>query len=80
MINNRTVNLKSLQLYLIVGVEKLSKYFGVTVVLNEISFEVPKAVVCGLVGKNGNGKPIFAFIFAGIIKATKGDIYFEDQL
>lgn len=33
-----------------------------------------------LVGKNGNGKPIFAFIFAGIIKATKGDIYFEDQL
>ena len=30
--------------------------------------------------KNGSGKSIFAFIFAGIIKATKGDIYFEDQL
>lgn len=57
-----------------IQVKKLSKHFGVTVALNEISFEVPKGVVCGLVGENGSGKSTFASILAGIIKETSGEI------
>ncbi|TCT15535.1 monosaccharide ABC transporter ATP-binding protein (CUT2 family) [Natranaerovirga pectinivora] len=64
----------------LIRVEKLSKHFGVTIALNEVSFEIPKGVICGLVGENGSGKSTFASIFAGIIEETKGEIYFEDKL
>lgn len=64
----------------LIQVNKLSKHFGVTIALNEVSFEVPKGVVCGLVGENGSGKSTFASILAGIIEQTKGEIYFEGEL
>ncbi len=63
-----------------IRVDKLSKHFGATIALHEVSFEVPKGVVCGLVGENGSGKSTFASILAGIIEETKGDIYFEGEL
>lgn len=64
----------------LIKVNKLSKHFGVTVALNEVSFEVPKGVVYGLVGENGSGKSTFASVFAGIIEGTSGEIYFEGEL
>lgn len=63
-----------------IKVEKLSKHFGVTVALNEVSFDVPKGVVCGLVGENGSGKSTFASVLAGIAEETKGEIFFEGNL
>jgi ribose transport system ATP-binding protein len=64
----------------LIQVNTLSKHFGVTIALNEVSFEVPKGVICGLVGENGSGKSTFASILAGIIEETKGEIYFEGKL
>lgn len=64
----------------LIRVNKLSKHFGATIALNEVSFEVPKGVVCGLVGENGSGKSTFASILAGIVEETKGEIYFEGEL
>lgn len=63
-----------------IKVEHISKNFGVTVALNDVSFTVPQGVVCGLVGENGSGKSTIASIMAGIIKATEGDIYIDGQL
>ncbi|TCK92499.1 monosaccharide ABC transporter ATP-binding protein (CUT2 family) [Natranaerovirga hydrolytica] len=64
----------------LIRVENLSKHFGATVALDEVSFEIPKGVICGLVGENGSGKSTFAFIFAGIVERTKGKIFFEDEI
>lgn len=64
----------------LIQVSKISKHFGITIALNEVSFEVPKGVVCGLVGENGSGKSTFASILAGIIEETKGEIYIEGEL
>lgn len=63
-----------------IQVRKLSKHFGVTVALNEVSFEIPQGVICGLVGENGSGKSTLASILAGIAKETKGELYLEGKL
>lgn len=65
---------------MMIKVNKLSKIFGITIALNEVSFEIPKGVVCGLVGENGSGKSTFASILAGIISETSGEIYLEGEL
>lgn len=64
----------------LIRVNKLSKHFGVTIALNEVTFEVPKGVICGLVGENGSGKSTFASILSGILGETKGEIYIEGEL
>lgn len=64
----------------LIRVNKLSKHFGVTIALNEVSFEIPRGVVCGLVGENGSGKSTFASILAGIADETKGEIYVDGEL
>ncbi len=63
----------------LIKVDQLTKRFGVTVALNKVSFEIPKGVICGLVGENGSGKSTFASIFAGIQKQTSGHLYFEGK-
>lgn len=62
-----------------IEVSKVSKHFGVTVALNEVSFTVPKGLVCGLVGENGSGKSTFASILAGIQDETSGEIFLDGQ-
>lgn len=39
-----------------ISISELSKRYGKKEVLKEISFDVPSATICGLVGKNGSGK------------------------
>lgn len=64
----------------LIQVNQLSKHFGVTIALNEVTFEVPRGVICGFVGENGSGKSTFASILAGILQETKGEIYIEGEL
>lgn len=63
-----------------IQVKKLSKHYGATIALNEVSFEIPRGVVCGLVGENGSGKSTLASILAGITEETNGELYIEGEL
>lgn len=63
-----------------IQVKKLSKHYGATIALNKVSFEIPRGVVCGLVGENGSGKSTLASILAGITEETKGEFYIEGEL
>lgn len=63
-----------------IRVEKMSKNFGITVALNEVSFTIPKGVICGFVGENGSGKSTFSSILAGMQTASKGEIYVDGKL
>lgn len=64
----------------LVEVKNMSKNFGVTVALNDVSFKLPYGKVIGLIGENGSGKSTVSSIISGILTATKGEMMFEGQV
>ena len=63
----------------LVKIEKVSKCFGNARVLNDVSFEIPKRSVLGILGPNGSGKSTLMRIIAGLIKTWDGNIYFDGK-
>ncbi len=60
-------------------VEKLEKVIKKTKIINEISLEVKSAEVVGLLGPNGAGKTTTFYMICGLIDATSGKIYLDNQ-
>jgi ABC-2 type transport system ATP-binding protein len=56
----------------ILSVNNISKNYGRIQALNNVSFEVPKGAVFGILGPNGSGKTTLLGISMDIIKATSG--------
>ena len=63
----------------ILSVEDLSKYFGRVEALKNVSFELERGKILGLVGDNGAGKSTLLKIIAGILKPTTGKIYLNGE-
>lgn len=55
-----------------IEIKNLTKCFGKTKALNEISFSIENGSVFGLVGSNGAGKSTLLRILAGVFKADSG--------
>jgi ABC-2 type transport system ATP-binding protein len=55
-----------------VSVQGLTKRFGNTVAVDNLSFEVPPGVVAGFVGPNGAGKSTTLAVLLGLIRPTAG--------
>lgn len=60
-----------------IRVEGLTKSFGATQALRELTFEVGKAQVMGFVGPNGAGKTTTMRILAGLVPPTSGEVTVE---
>jgi ABC-2 type transport system ATP-binding protein len=61
----------------ILAVKNLKKIFkGGTIAVDDISFDVYKNEVFGLIGPNGSGKTTTLRMLTTLLKPTKGDIYF----
>lgn len=60
----------------ILRVEHISKSFGNTRALKDVSFEVFGGEVCGLIGENGSGKSTISSIISGIQRADAGKMFF----
>lgn len=59
----------------------LRKKIGLKTIVNDISFEMKKGEIIGLLGPNGSGKTTTMRMIVGLTKATKGEIYcFEKPL
>jgi ABC-2 type transport system ATP-binding protein len=58
----------------LVEIDKVTKTFGDKMALNDVSFSVPSAQICGLLGPNGAGKTTLFRLLMGILKATKGSL------
>lgn len=56
----------------VLSVNNLSKNYGAVRALNEVSFEVPKGSVFGILGPNGSGKTTLLGIVMEILNATGG--------
>ncbi|HBG62430.1 MAG: ABC transporter ATP-binding protein [Omnitrophica WOR_2 bacterium GWF2_38_59] len=58
----------------IVEVKSVSKNFNGKSVLNDLSLNVPKGSVFGLLGKNGSGKTTLIKCLLGLLKPQKGEV------
>lgn len=60
-------------------VEHLSQHFGKVKAVDDVSFEIMKGEVFGLVGESGCGKTTTGRSIIKIYDITSGSIYFKDQ-
>jgi ABC-type branched-subunit amino acid transport system ATPase component len=60
-------------------VENLTKMFGGLKAVDDVSFEVPKGIICGLIGPNGSGKTTLFNLITGFLSITSGKVFFHEQ-
>ena len=60
-------------------IEKVSKYFGEKLAVDNISFEINKPGVFGLLGTNGAGKSTTIRMMLGILKKDSGEIMWNGK-
>ena len=64
---------------ILLRVEHLSQYFGPTKAVDDVSFDIMKGEVFGLVGESGCGKTTTGRSIIKIYDITSGSIYFKGQ-
>jgi len=57
-----------------VSLQHMQKYFGATLVLSDLSFEVHEGDRIGLIGRNGTGKSTVLRLIAGLEKPDQGEL------
>src|SRR5713226_3108563 len=55
-----------------IEVQELTKYFGTTLAVDQVSFKVEKGEIIGLLGPNGSGKTTIMRILTGFFPPTSG--------
>jgi len=64
---------------MLLKVDRLSKFFGGIRALNNVSFEVNKGEIFGVIGPNGSGKTTLFNVLNGIYKPDGGRILFDGK-
>jgi len=59
--------------------ENVTKKFNNFTALNNISCNIPKGSIYGMVGSNGAGKSTFLRIITGVYKPESGSILIDDE-
>jgi len=60
-------------------IKNISKYFNTNLVLDNVSFKVPKGKIFGIIGPNGAGKTTTLRIILGILSPSSGQISFNNE-
>lgn len=71
--------IKSMKEYLVALLKKKVKYSDFYA-LNDVSFEIQKGEVVGIVGNNGAGKSTLLKVIAGILRPTSGKVTLEGNV
>jgi manganese transport system ATP-binding protein len=57
-----------------IAVERLSVHYGDVTALDDVSFSLDRAQVCGLIGVNGSGKSTLFKCLMGLVTAQRGSL------
>jgi lantibiotic transport system ATP-binding protein len=63
----------------VLSIKNISKFYGPVHALNNVSFEVPKGSVFGILGPNGSGKTTLLGIVMDILKVSSGSFLWNGQ-
>lgn len=63
----------------VLEIKNITKSFGSVIALNDVSFDIYKNEIVGLVGDNGAGKSTLIKIVAGVFQAASGSIWMNDR-
>ncbi len=61
-----------------ISLRNLTKYYGLTLAVDDISFDVEKGTVVGFLGPNGAGKTTTVRIITGYLAATSGSVLVDN--
>ena len=64
----------------VLSIKNISKSFGGIQALSDISFDIKRGEIIGLLGANGAGKSTLLKIIGGVEKANEGSIVYEGSL
>ena len=64
----------------LITVSKLNKFYGITPILEGVSFHVNKGDKIGIVGANGAGKSTLMKLIAGELEADEGSIFIDKSI
>jgi len=62
----------------VIRVQNLTKYYGARLAVDDISFNVAKGEIVGLLGPNAAGKTTTMRILTGYMMPTRGDVWIAD--
>ena len=60
-------------------VQGLNKRFGGVVAVNDVSFEIEKGALVGIIGPNGCGKTTLVNLISGFLTPDSGKVVFKDR-
>lgn len=63
----------------ILEIQHLSKHFGSTLVIDDLSFSVPEGSIFGFIGQNGAGKTTTMKMVLGLLKADEGTVFIQGE-
>ena len=63
----------------IISVQNVTKKFRGNTVLNNVSLDIEKGTVMGLIGRNGSGKTVLMKCICGLLTPTSGSITVNDK-
>jgi ribose transport system ATP-binding protein len=62
-----------------ISVEGVTKRFGATVALDNLTLQIPQGAVHAILGENGAGKSTLIKLLSGIVSADEGAIHVMGQ-
>lgn len=63
----------------VIRVENLVTHYGSTLILKDLSFEIPKGEIFVIIGGSGSGKTTLLKNLTGLHRPTSGSIYYGDD-
>ena len=63
----------------ILTTQGIAKHFGGLAALKDINLEIERGSITGIIGPNGSGKTTLFNVITGYLKATKGNVFYEEE-